>query len=73
MAKDMISRFKVKAAPAPDAAPPDANDAVQNQPAAAPPPAAAAAAPPAEEPATPPARGGTGRGKGGGARSGKIG
>ena len=73
MAKDLIHKFKVKAAPAPEAAPADAADAVQN------PPAAAAAAPPVGEPAaeeqappTPPAKGAPGRGKGAGARAGRT-
>ena len=75
VAKDLISKFKVKAAPAPEAADADAADAVQN------PAAAAAAAPqvgepaaeePAPAPVTPPVKGAA-RGKGAGARSGKIG
>ena len=42
MAKEMIRRFKVKAARAPDAAPPDASDAVPDPPDDAAAPAAAA-------------------------------
>ena len=69
VAKALIRNFKVKAAPVPDAATPEADDAAPNAPAdAAAPAAAAAAAPAAEaEPATPPAK----RGKQTGARAGR--
>ena len=64
VAKDLIRKFKVKAAPAPAAALPDASEAVQSPPGAPVPQGAAAAeAPPAEAPPveaeappTPPAR-----------------
>ena len=75
MAKELIRKFKVKAALVPDAAAPEAGDAVSDPPddaaalaaaAAAAPAAAAAAAPAAApEPATPPAK----RGKPAGGRS----
>ena len=67
VAKEMIRKFKVKAARAPDDTQPDANDAVPDPPDDAAQPAAAAAAQPAAapEPATPPAK----RGKPAGSRS----
>ena len=73
VAKALISNFKVKAAPVPDAAAAEAGDAVSDPPddaaalAAAAAAAPAAAAPP--DPATPPAK----RGKPTGGRSGRTG